>query len=321
MKLIMCLSLVLFSVLSSPAHAQFNTSSITQPQLEIVLEPEFPEPGEIITASLNDYAGGVYGSTVVWSLDGVKIPESTNQRKTSLTAGSAGETQNLTITLLKPGGGSSVITKDITPVYLDIIIEPQTRVPTFYQGRALPSLGSMVNATALINGDGVNTNNFVYTWTIGRVVIDQGPLRGRNKVSYTTPMGKSAVMSLKVTNLQGETVARKSILIPSVTPTISFYEVSALLGTNNQDISNNFYLSGDSTSILAEPYNLDLRVYNEPDIHTWSVDGYKSYYEGGNPYEVNIQRVEGYKRSFLEFHVRDTTQILQGAKNTIVINF
>ncbi len=223
--------------------------------------------------------------------------------------------------LSKPGGGREVITTVIRPVYLDIIVEPQTRVPDFYLGRALPSIQSMVNVTALVN-DGRFRNDLVYTWRVNRKVLEGGPIRAQNKMSFEMPMGNEAILSLTVTEPTGRVLARRATFIPSVSPELRFHSVSSLYGVNTRAITGEYIMIGNSTTLRAEPYYLDSRVYNDPDVAQWQVNNIAAGNVGSNPYEVTIQRVGLPGVSTLNFHVRDTTrQVLQGADDSIQIRF
>ncbi len=313
--------LTILSLVATPALAQFDANSLTGPELSIELQPEFPQPGETITATLNDYAGGTYGSSITWVLDNQELTNSKNQRRAIITAGVSGKQQVLKVVLSRPDGGNRVVSKNIKPAYLDIVIEPQTRVPDFYLGRALPSIGSQVNATALISGEGFRNTDLVYTWKINREVVEGGPIRGRNQVSFTTPMGSNAILSVQVTELSGAVIANRAILIPSVEPKVIFYEVNTLFGISQRPVTSSLSLIGNSVVVRAEPYNLDSRVYNNPTIHEWKIDNVSSGNTSGNPYEVTLQRQGFPGTSNIEFHVRDTVQLLQGAKASMKINF
>lgn len=316
-----CASIAVFIFAPAGATAQFNVESFTSTELSIELQPEFPKPGDQITASLNDYSGGVYGSSIDWYLDGQGVPDASNQRQIIFTAGENNRPQTVKLVLTKPEGGQKVLETTIYPTYLDVIIEPQTHVPDFYRGRSLPSVGSIINATALISGEGFRNPDLVYTWRVGQTILEGGPVRGKNTVSFPAPMDKQFVLSLQVSTLTGEVIARRATLIPSVSPEIHFYEVSSLFGLSQQALDSSLALIGNSVVVRAEPYHLDSKVYNNPTIHEWEIDQIPATYSGGNPYEVTLQRTGSAGVSNLGFHVRDTTQILQGAKSDININF
>lgn len=320
----MCAGIVISLFIGAPSItlAQFDASSLTAPQLQIELQPEHPQPGEEVTATLNDYSGGGYGANVTWVLDGEVIPNASNQRSVRVTAGAVGEVQTIQAILDTPNGRRQSLAASIAPLYLDIIIEPQTRVPEFYAGRALPSLGSMVNATALLSDEtGFLDPDLVYTWRLERQVLEGGPIRGRNQVSFSVPMGKQLIFSVEVARPTGEVIARRAILLPSVRPTLHFYEVSSLLGQRTRALQDTLQISGNSATIQAEPYHLDIRTYNNPDIAEWEIDGTRTTTGGGNPYEVTLQRTGAGGGAEVEFHVRDTAQVLQGARGDLEVNY
>jgi hypothetical protein len=320
MRLFFILFFILLSAQSHAASAQLDVQSLTSPELLLEVEPEFPRPGENVTISLNDYRGGTYGSSIVWLYDGVAVEAAENRRSVTVTAGALDTPIVVEAVLNKPAGGREVLSTTLQPTYLDIIIEAQTRVPDFYRGRALPSIGSMVNATALVN-DGSMRNDLVYTWRLNRQVLEGGPIRGRNQVSFATPRGENAILSVQATELNGEVVARRSIFVPSVQPTINFHEVSSLFGVKRNPISNELILVGNTATIQAEPYHLDTRVYNNPDIAQWEINNSSTQTQGGNPYQITFQRTGLANSANLGFQVRDTTQVLQGANNSIQVRF
>lgn len=311
--------IVILSLVASPVLAQFDAGSIA-PQLEIELKPPYPKPGEEVVATLNDYSGGAYGASITWVFNGRTVTEATNQRQVTFVAGKSGVTESISVVLSKPNGTSETLRKEIVPTYLDIIVEPQTRVPDFYQGRALPSVGSVVNATVLIDG-ALGASNLMYTWRVDREVVNGGPLRGGSQVTFVAPRGSGGVLSLQVNRLDGTTVANRAVLLPTVSPEIHFYEVSTLFGQSHKTVADSFALIGNSATIKAEPYYLDTRVYNNPTISEWQVGGQDAGQVNGSPYEVTVQRVGLTGASNLRFHVRDTKQVLQGADASMQINF
>ncbi len=302
-------------------HAQFEDSFL-QPQLSVDISPQHPRPGEEVKAVVNDYGGGAYGSSITWVLNGQAISEAKNQRQAVITAGEIGTTDRLQVVLTSPQGIQQVLNAQIRPVYLDIILEPQTRTPDFYQGRSLPSIGSIVNVTALVNNGSFIGADYLYTWRVNQTVIDGGPLRGGKSISFPMPMGDDAILSLEVSSLQSGVVARRSIIVPSVFPDIKFYEVSSLYGINNKIVrQNSVTLIGNTLTLQAEPFNLDSRTYNNPPIKIWNINGQEINNSNPNPYLVSIQRNSSNSNATIGFHVRDTSQVLQGARNSVQINY
>lgn len=319
MRTILISSILAFSVLFQTAHAQITAQGLN-PQMSIDLQPPYPKPGQEVTATINDYSGMTYGSEITWVLDGGVIPDAQNQRSAVVIAGEIGETTVIEAVLSLPQGGTEVLRTQIQPAYIDIIIEPQTRVPDFYLGRSLPSIGSIVNATALVN-TGVFRNDLVYTWRLNRQVIERGPIRGRNQVSFETPRGVDAILSLQVTEPTGKVLGQRAILLPSVYPSLHFYEVSSLLGIKQIPVKGELPFVGNTLTVRAEPFHLDTNVFNNPDVSEWEVNNQASSPSAGNPYEVTLQKNSESGQINLNFHVRDTTQVLQGVDESIRITF
>jgi hypothetical protein len=289
--------------------------------LTIDLEPLFPEPNTPFTATANDYAVPVAVAGMRWFIDGQLVTDSVNERSISYVAPQVGETMKIMLVLDLPDGKTISAEKIITPVYLDIIIEPQTRTPAFYRGRGIPSMGSTVNATAIINGNSLLPRDLIYFWQVEGVVLNGGEQRGKHVASFTMPRGQAATLRVEVRRPTGEIVARRLLSIPSVAPEIIFYETSSLYGMSQLSLTNPFPLIGSTISLHAEPYNLDLATYNNPDHLTWEIDGVDYQNPSANPYEISLAAASAGGRSLVNFHVRNTTQVLQGAESNFTITY
>lgn len=315
---LLCL-LVLFPFVSG---AQFDLGNFGTPALNITLSPAHPSPGESVTASIDDYAGGLYGARITWTYDGIVLEDAANQRSIEIAAGAPGAPQTLQATLQLPQGGVETVSTTINPAYLDIIFEPQTRTPDWYAGRALPSLGSQVNATALLSaGSFYNSNNVVYTWRVDQKVLEGGPIRGGNRVSFVTPRGAGATVRVTATDLQGTVIASRAIRIQSVVPELHFYEEHSLYGQQQVPIDQDFTLVGNALTLQAEPYFLDTRVYNQPDVAQWEINSQDTDNGSNNPYEIALTRSGAAGRTVVNFHVRSLREVLQGAEEQITVNF
>lgn len=302
--------------------AQFDLGAFGTPTLDITLDPAFPSPGETVTASIDDYSGGLYGAKISWTYGGALIPNTENQRSVEINAGDPGSTQTIQATLQLPQGTSQVVSRAISPVYLDVIFEPQTRTPDWYVGRALPSLGSQVNATALLSGKtNYDSNNVVYTWRVEQKVLEGGPIRGGNRVSFATPQGSGATVKVTAADLQGNTIASRVIRMQSVVPELFFYEKHSLYGQQHIPVTSSLTLIGNALTVQAEPYFLDVRFYNQPDIAQWEINSRKTDNGTSNPYEITLTRSGASGQTIINFHVRSLREVLQGAEEQIAVKF
>lgn len=328
MRTLTILCFVIWGLITTPVLAQYdtsffsnlNTGSFFNSEPSISLQPSNPQPGEEVVADLTFYGDEFYGSSLTWVLDGEEIPNSKNQLEVEFVAGENGVTQNIDVVMTKVSREKIVVNKKITPFWLDIIIEPQTHVPEFYQGRSLPSVKSSVVAKAILSNDTLDNSRLMYEWKINSDVIGNGAIKGQNTVIYKTPMGNQSILSVKISDLNGNIVASRAISIPSVKPKILFYKVNTLLGIKNKIINKTLSLTGNSIIVRAEPYYLDSQTYNNPDLYQWEINGKESDNTSQNPYEVVLEKTTSEGAASLQFHVRNTKEVLQGAKADIEIN-
>lgn len=292
------------------------------PQNTLVVSPPHPEPGQTVVVSVDDYSGGGFGSQITWRLNGETIDIATNRRNVQFTAGLVGTTDVVEAVLESPQGITQVLREEVTPVYLDVILEPQTRVPDWYQGRSMPTIGSQINATALVNdGSFIDPAALVYTWRVNRNVLDAGPVRARNRMSFATPRGEDFLLSVSVSRLNGEVVASKVFEVLTSEPTLRFYEQHSLFGSKQSPVGASLPVSGNTVTLLAEPYHLDSRVYNNPDVATWEIDRIETSNGSRNPYEITLQSGSRGGQTSVNFHVRSLQEVLQGSEDTILIDF
>ncbi len=310
---------LLFLVPFTVVEAQSAVSNVLT-EIKIEANPEFPRPGQTVQLSLNDYGSNTFGSEVNWYLDGEPVPAAQNQRNAQVVAGKAGETQTIEVELRTPTGGTIRLAQELTPIFLDIIIEPQTHVPAFYSGRALPSFGSMVNVTALVDGGNLDPNTLMYTWRINRNVVEGGSLRGGYKVDFMVPQGDFFTLALEIIRPTGQVVARRAYDIASVKPQLEFYEFNDVFGLSDSTIGSTYIPTRVTNTLQAAPYYLDINIYNQPDILEWKIDG-QQVTTGTNPYQLTFSRQFSRGRSQIDFHVRSRTQLLQGVRDSVSITY
>ena len=302
--------------------AQFGIGDMQNQQSSIVLSPAYPNPGDVVTATING-GSSVFGSQLTWTYNGEQVVDTDNKRSIEIVAGAAGTDNPLSVTVTSPSGQERVIGALIKPLYLDLIIEPQTRVPDWYEGRALPSYASQINATALLH-DGtsfLNPSTVVYTWKIDKNPIEGGAIRGGNKVSFETPRGKGPVLIVTAADTQGTTIASRAVVLNTVTPQMLYYEKHSLYGISAQSLGSSAAVIGNVLTLQAEPYYLDTRVYNQPDIAKWEINSVETSNGVSNPYEITLSRAGVGGRTLVNFHVRSLQEVLQGTESQVTVNF
>ena len=301
-------------------HAQIG-ASITEPGISIKITPTYPEPDTAFTASLDDYSSIDRVTNIAWKVDGEVQQSAANLRELNLRSMDGGQSTVIEAVVTYSTGRTQTIKQTVTPRYLDIVVEAQTKTPSFYLGRSLPSADSTVNLTAVLSNTAIANGNLLYTWRLNNTVIGGGAQRGKNKTSITTPAGTAFLIGLEVSTLTGEILARRTVSVPSVSPTLHFYEKSSLYGLSNRSVSS-LNLTGDSITMQAEPYNLAIETYNLPDLVEWKINGAVVRNPNQNPYEITLTADnQTFSASTIDFHVRNLSSLLQGARGQFKLNF
>lgn len=326
MKYLFGLTLILGGVFLWPSlnaitHAQI-TEDIIGKNLFLETDTPYPKPNTHVEVKLNDYAYGRTVTGVTWYINGVEMTEATNQRRVILAVGAVGKATEVVAKVVSNNSFEDTVSLTLRPLYLDIIVEAETRTPAFYKGRSLPSSGSRVSAAVILGGVNEQAENFTYTWELDNKPIEGGTVRGKNKISFITPTnGSEFVLTVAVKDLGGSVIAQRSIVVQSFEPKITFYETSTLLGIRPIALSKAI-LSSDTITIKAEPYNLDLYTFNTPEHLVWEIDFSPTTNPSNNPYEITFARNPGvFNSSVIGFEVRSLSNLLQGASANVGINF
>jgi hypothetical protein len=289
-----------------------SITDITGETLSIVLDPQYPNPGDQVTATIDDYSLGGSGAAITWYFDGLSAPTVNNSRTITFTAPPV-ETKMTVVARLTFRDGKVIEAKRVlNPLYLDLIIEPQTYTPIFYQGRALPTKGSVVNINALLqNKKGpVNSTDYSYSWTLNNKSVYGGARPGGNWAQITVPHGQSSTITISIQDKTGNIVARKLVAIPTVDLEVQFYEVRSLLGLGQKALGSDFIITGNGASIKAVPYYLDTRSVANNLLTEWSINNRPVQSASSDPFEINLERGTAGSAQ-IGFKIRNLTELLQ----------
>ena len=324
LRVILFGAIILLPLLPNTSSAQVggDITGITGAGMTIVLDPQYPNPGDQVTASIDDYSMNNTGATITWYFDGLSAPAVTNLRTITFTAPEVGKTMTVVARLTFPTGRIIESKRAINPLYLDLIIEPQTYTPAFYQGRALPTKGSLVYINALLQTkDGpVDSSKYSYTWSLNSKSVYGGARSGNSWASITVPHGSASIITIAVQDSSGTTVARKLFPLPAIAVEVQFYELNTLLGLSTKAITEGVILAGNSTSIKAVPYYLDTRAVNGNLFTQWSVDNQIVQTENNDPFEINLNRgVSG--NAVVSFKLRNLAELLQSDEQSFNVAF
>jgi len=270
LRLLLLVCVFLCAAIPSSVQAQLGMGV---GQLVLDTSPSFPLPNADVSVRLEDYSVNAVGAEVFWFIDGVEQTEVKNARSITLKAGAVGEETVVRAILRKQDGSDVAASLTIAPTVVDLVLEADTYVPSFYKGRSLPSRNSTLSAVALVHdGKSVASNAYTYRWTLGEDVLFAGSVRGKSRVSFEMPLFSKDLV-VEVLNESGSTVGRRSMKIEAVQPELHFYEWSPLRGLYQREASNPFALIGEETVIHGEPYFVTHAPSRETTDFMWRIDG------------------------------------------------
>jgi hypothetical protein len=314
---------ILFASIAGHTYAQFDTGFVNQTSgISVGLSPAYPAPGESVTATLDDYAIGSAFSTIAWFINGTEVMAAKNSRTISFSAPALGEKLTVTAKLTLPGGLTTEASQSISPIYTDIIIEPQTYTPRQYQGRALPSIGSLVRATALVQDKNgfINPAAYSYAWKLNGTAMGGGGRNNGLQVEYIVPYGRSHTLTVEVYDRTGLLLARRSTSIQTEDVDLVLYEVNPLYGKSNIAIGGQLQFLSNTLQLRAVPYNLDLRSTPQNTFSEWRLANRVVTSDSASPFDLTLER-SGQGQMPVNFKLRNREALLQGGEVSTSLNF
>ncbi len=301
-------------------YAQFPSNFSQNNPSTLSFSPQYPEPNEEVTVTLNDYSIDTSGAIITWFIDGKEVTEAKNERQIIYIAGALGDSNTITALTVLPNGTTLRAEKEIRPVRIDMLIEANTQVPVFYKGRSIPAVGGEVQVTALLfTGAPGDPQAYSYRWKMDGKILGGGSRFGKNSISFTADFEREVLVAVDILDTDGSVVASENTYIPLVQPELYFYEVNPLRGISEIAMTNNFILVGDEIKVRAEPYFIDTSLFANNPLQEWKLNQKKIINPSPDQQELTLRR-SGDRGSFsLEYHIRNLKQLLQGIKGAITI--
>lgn len=198
---------------------------------------------------------------------------------------------------------------------VDLVIEADTYKPSFYRGRAEPTMGNQVRLVAVPLGR--SPTDFTYQWSIdGRALPSTGPVATFSEMFKQRPR-----VSVSVIDSNGALFARAEEVVELSRPEVIFYEENVLRGHGSRAIRDSHTLIGDEGVIRAEPYFVGLGTSPSSYRATWKVNNIVVD-SGGDWRELLLQRPETPLPSYrIEFSANNENNLAEGVAGSFSLNF
>lgn len=284
--------------------------------------PQYPEPNSSVTVSLNDYSVNTLGATISWFINGVEQATSKNERSIKVPTHELGTQEVVKVVLSRTNAPSLSTTLTLTPVVIDIILEADTYIPSFYKGRALPSQESSVRAVALVHDtNGGIKNNYIYKWSVGSTVLLGGPVKGKFALDYVMPRYSDNELTVEVFTTEGALLGKKTILVSPVETQLHFYEYSSLRGLSERTAANPFPLISEETTLYGEPYFMNTHINTQEADFEWTLNNEAAAATAGTPNAITLKRSGAAGTSAVSLRVVTKSRIPQYVMQRLQLMF
>lgn len=131
---------------------------------------------------------------------------------------------------------------------VDIVVEANTYVPEFYEGRSEPTAGSQIRLTAISKNSGAK-----HVWRVnGQTLPESG-----QTILITAPTTASEILvEVRVVDSLNNPLSTKTEYIPLSKPRITFYEDNPLRGISKIALADGATIVGNEMTLRGEPYFL-----------------------------------------------------------------
>lgn len=201
-----------------------------------------------------------------------------------------------------------------TAASVDIVIEADTVVPAFYEGRQEPSVGSPMRAIAIVNDAGLDS--YTFRWELeGRVET------GDDTLVFTAPLGSPFRIRVDVFGPTGAAVASNERYISLSEPEVVFYPNNLLRGLSATAIGEELILTGDEIEVRAEPYFVNRNLFRGPYELIWRAGGARVEGSANDPQTIVLRRQEGAGATRIEFALQNLQTFSQRIAGAFLVKF
>jgi len=325
MKKYLPLIIFIFFFLSCPTvFGQIQETDIT-----LSLTPKYPAPNQNVSATLVSQAIDLDKVLISWSLNGETLLGGIGKKDFQFNVGSLGTTVNLSVSIDTTEGTSLQKNISIRPTETDMLWEaPETYVPPFYKGKALPSSQSKIKVVALpsfvSSGEKIKEGNLSYIWKKdGKSQLAYSGW-GKNQFifrpSYLDPKTEIFV---QVSDILGNLNSSGWIVLKTGNPKIVFYRRDPSFGTDwSQALTDGYSINPKGETVVAEPYFFSETEIDSPNLSfSWFLNGQKI--ETPNPKNILSMRLEedGSGTARIKTTIENVKALFQEASKEIMISF
>lgn len=271
----------LFLIVGAVPMALHAEQMIGDADVSVNLNPEIPNAFQDVTMSLTSFATDLSAATISWTVNGKLALSGRGRTAYSFKTGAVGSTS--TVDIQVSISGVPVINKKIivAPLETNLLWEaPDTYVPPFYKGKAMPSSEASIKVVAMPNirtlgGTKLKSGDFTYNWKRNYDADQDASGYGKDSYLFRTGfLNNSEKISVSLSSIKDSYTSVADISISTGAPTILFYEDSPTEGIRYENaLADGFDLKNQVTAVIAEPYFFSPKDPKSADLkYAWTVN-------------------------------------------------
>lgn len=306
-----------------------DASSVNASDIDITINPEFPQAFETITLRSESNSTDLNRYRASWYVGGSLKLSGIGKRNFDITLGDYGTTTTVTYVVELPEKSISK-TLNFSPADASIIWEAvDSYVPLFYKGKKLPSSESLIRINAIpnfttSNGATIPAESAVYLWKRNKQLIPNSGGYGKKSVLIQhNPLRSSELISVHVSDKNNIQSADRELSIPIYNPVIHFYEQPYHQPKLARALDNGFIMNTDTVTITAIPYFFSLSdaVWSTTNI-TWRLNKNElTITDTENPLVLSINRASDTGSNVFSLNIEGITKTLQKASSGFRLDF
>jgi hypothetical protein len=257
----------------------FPLSALAQMDATLTLTPPNPAPHDMVVVTLTSFSFDANVANITWSVNNKTLLTGLGKTSISLPVGDVGQEIPLSVKAVTADGSSLTQSIRITPQSVDLLYQgKESYTPPFYEGRSLPSDGSVVLVTALPTiaegGRKVPDSNLSYSWYVNDDYKAGSSGAGKNTFETALDyLSDSTDVRVLVRSPQGYSAEKTISIYPHPVMPL-YYSYDDLLGT---DFAKTFIrrleLVKDITLSLVPFYLSTKNGLDASAVYTWYIDG------------------------------------------------
>lgn len=291
--------------------------------------PEYPTPGENVTATITSYAVLLDKAFITWTLDGKEIFSGIGKKSVIFKTDDTNSENILSVSIDTYDGKSVQKSITLNTTAVDILWEAvDSYVPPFYRGKTLVGYEGTFKVVAIpninnINGK-INPNNLSYKWKEDEVVRQSSSGWGQSSLIFKNNyLDKENEIKVEVSDISGKLKSEGRITLQTYTPKILFYKKDPSLGIQmNKTITDGYTVNKEGETLVAVPYffspkNLESSILS----FSWYLGGEKIKTPSIKN-EISVKPTEGKSGSSrIRLFISNARTLFQEGEKEVLVNF